>query len=290
MAGDDDTRDCLFSLLADPGAVWRQFCVVESYLPARLRPSRHIPSPHDPHTLLGLSPCPRLSYLRHDACTAAGFLVQRKRQASSGGDDAIGGGKVVASLFGVLLSPRVRTRGGNVADPGSKLCPQCGHAQAGGEFCEVCGTRLAAAAGAGFSSPAGTGGPVPPPVAGGGPAAPPPYAQYQQPVYGGGYPGSSQPGFFARLFDFSFETFITPTIIKALFILYLVVVALMTLGMVVVAFTQSVVVGLLALIIGVPIFGFIYILMGRVWLELVVIFFRIHENTDALVAQKKAGH
>ncbi len=112
-----------------------------------------------------------------------------------------------------------------MADPGSKLCPQCGHAQAGGEFCEVCGTRLAAAAGAGFSSPAGTGGPVPPPVAGGGPAAPPPYAQYQQPMYGGGYPGSSQPGFFARLFDFSFETFITPTIIKALFILYLVVVA-----------------------------------------------------------------
>ncbi len=92
------------------------------------------------------------------------------------------------------------------------------------------------------------------------------------------------------MFDFSFETFITPTIIKALFILYLVVVALMALGMVVVAFTQSVVVGLLALIIGVPIFGFIYILMGRVWLELVVIFFRIHENTDALVAQKKAGH
>ena len=181
-----------------------------------------------------------------------------------------------------------------MADPGSKLCPQCGHAQAGGDFCEVCGTRLAVAAGAGFSSPAGTGGPVPPSVAGGGPAGPPPYAQYQQPVYGGysgGYPGSSQPGFFARLFDFSFETFITPTIIKALFIIYLVVVALIAIGMVVWAFvTQGVKVGLLALIIGVPIYGFIYILVGRVWLELVVIFFRIHENTDALVAQKEAGH
>lgn len=176
-----------------------------------------------------------------------------------------------------------------MADPGAKTCPQCGHAQAGGDFCEVCGTRLATAA-AGFPPPGGAGGAVPPPPgAAPGPGAPPPYAPYQPPVYGGGYAGKSQPGFFARLFDFSFETFITPTIIKALFIIYLVVIALTAITLVIVGFTQSALLGILMLIIGVPIFGFIYILVGRVWLELVIIFFRIHENTDALVEQKRAG-
>ena len=175
-----------------------------------------------------------------------------------------------------------------MVDPGTKSCPQCGHAQVGGEFCEVCGTRLVAAAG--FSPTAAAGGSAPPPSAGGpGMAAPPPYAAQPQPMYGG-YPGGGQErGFFARLFDFSFESFITPTIIKALFIIYLVMVAFIAIAMVIVGFTQSTLVGIIALIIGVPIFGFIYILVGRVWLELVIIFFRIHENTETLAAQKRAA-
>jgi len=177
-----------------------------------------------------------------------------------------------------------------VVDPGARSCPQCGHAQAGGEFCEVCGTRLAAAAAAGFPPAGGAGGAAPPPpVSGPGAATPPPYAAQPQPVYGGYPAGGQEPGFFAKLFDFSFENFITPTIIKALFIIYIVVVALISLAMVIVAFTQSALVGILTLIVGVPIFGFIYILVGRVWLELVIIFFRIHENTEALAVQKRAG-
>lgn len=101
-------------------------------------------------------------------------------------------------------------------------------------------------------------------------------------------PPSQQPrGFFGKLFDFSFEAFITPSIIKILFILILVVIALGALGMIIVAFTQGVVAGLAMLIIGVPIGGFLYILFARVWLEIVVVFFRIEENT-AIMAERSA--
>ena len=100
-------------------------------------------------------------------------------------------------------------------------------------------------------------------------------------------PAQSPRGFFGKLFDFSFETFITPSIIKVLFILILVVIGIGALGFVIAAFSQSAVLGLVVLIIGVPIGGFLYILFARVWLEIVVVLFRIEENT-ALMAERSA--
>jgi hypothetical protein len=98
-------------------------------------------------------------------------------------------------------------------------------------------------------------------------------------------PSQAPRGFFGKLFDFSFETFITPSIIKILFILILVVIGLGALGMIIVGFTQGVLAGLAMLIIGVPIGGFLYILFARVWLEIVVVLFRIEENT-AIMAER----
>ena len=95
-------------------------------------------------------------------------------------------------------------------------------------------------------------------------------------------PSQAPRGFFGKLFDFSFETFITPSIIKILFMLILAVIALGALGMIIVAFSQSVAAGLGMLIIGVPIGGFLYILFARVWLEIVVVLFRIEENTSVM--------
>lgn len=171
-----------------------------------------------------------------------------------------------------------------MVEPGPKTCPQCGHTQAGGEYCELCGTRLVQAAG--VSSQAGTGpttAPPPqmsPPPAGGVPPSyqAPPSAQTPYAAY----PSAKPAGFFARLFDFSFQTFVTPSLIKVLFILYLVGIGLTAIGLVVVAFTQSAGLGVLMLLVGVPIFGFIYILIGRVWLEILIVFFRINENIEKL--------
>ena len=176
-----------------------------------------------------------------------------------------------------------------MAEPGSKTCPQCGHAQAAGDFCEVCGTRLTPAATVGTPPPGATGA-VPPPSGGLGASTPPPYQPYIQPAYGG-YSSvpPKEPGFFARLFDFSFESFVTPSIIKVLFILYLVMVGLMAIGVVATGFMQSTVLGVFTLIIGVPVGGFIMVLTGRVWLEIVIILFRINDNLEDVARSKKAA-
>jgi hypothetical protein len=115
----------------------------------------------------------------------------------------------------------------------------------------------------------------------------PPAQSYPPPQGPGGYappPPTRRDsrGFFARLFDFSFGSFITPTIIKVIYILLIIVIALMMLTIVIVGFTQSVVAGLLALIIGAPIGGFLYILFARVWLEIIIVLFRIHDNTEEM--------
>jgi hypothetical protein len=115
----------------------------------------------------------------------------------------------------------------------------------------------------------------------------PPTQSYPPPQGPGGYapPPSTRKdnrGFFARLFDFSFETFITPTIIKVIYILLMIVIALMMLTIIIVGFTQSVVTGLIALIIVAPIAGFLYILFARVWLEIIIVLFRIHDNTEEI--------
>ena len=187
-----------------------------------------------------------------------------------------------------------------------KICPQCAHGQAEGDFCEVCGTRLQAAAQAAppvqpaYSHPA----PAAPPPAGAAAAYPPPVAPPAgtgtpppRPQYTPGYypPQAYQApvaerGFFARLFDFSFESFITPTIIRILFIIYIVAVGLGALIAVIAAFTQSTLYGILTLLVLAPIGAFLYILMGRVWLEIIIILFRIHDNTEQMaLAAKRQG-
>lgn len=192
----------------------------------------------------------------------------------------------------------------------SKICPQCGHGQEEGEFCAVCGTRLQAAtpspppvppgpgAEAGGAQPAQpAGAPYPPPVVPGtGAQTPPPRSpQYAPPgpqatsagYTPAGYPPPRERGFFERLFDFSFETFITPTIIRVLFIIWMVVVAIAALAMIVSAFITSTWLGIVTLLILAPIGAFLYILMGRVWLELIIILFRIHDNTETMAVAAK---
>ncbi len=194
-----------------------------------------------------------------------------------------------------------------------KICPQCAHGQAEGDFCEVCGTRLQLAspsapptqpapqsvppAQPAYSPPppvaappaAGAAAYPPPMMPPAGTGTPPPRPQYAPGYYPPqGYQApAAERGFFTRLFDFSFESFITPTIIKVLFIIYIVVVGLGALAFVIAAFTQGALYGILTLLILAPIGAFLYILMGRVWLELIIILFRIHDNTEQMTLAAK---
>jgi hypothetical protein len=169
-----------------------------------------------------------------------------------------------------------------------KTCANCGNTQATGAFCEACGAKLPAAAAAGAAA---TSSPEPVPVAA---PAPPPPAQPQyapQPQYGtppppGGSTNASGKGFWARFFDLSFSEYITPSVIKVLFIVIMVVIGLSILGGIIIGFIGGVGTGVFALIGGL-IYGFLTLLFARVWLEVIMVFFRIHDNTEEIVRNKR---
>lgn len=85
---------------------------------------------------------------------------------------------------------------------------------------------------------------------------------------------------FADIFDLSFKKYVTPTVIRVLFILVMVFAALWWLFIVIAGFSSSVGAGLGALVIG-GVGFFMFILMYRVFFELVMVIFSIKENTKA---------
>lgn len=126
--------------------------------------------------------------------------------------------------------------------------------------------------------------------------APPQYAQPQyaqpaqgQPQYGGPTYGGPIPprrsggGFFGSLFDFTFTSFVTPKIIKFIYMLALAVVALAVLAIVITGFARGVGTGLFFLVIVAPIAAIFYLLMARLWLEVVMVLFRVEEHLAELV-------
>jgi hypothetical protein len=111
----------------------------------------------------------------------------------------------------------------------------------------------------------------------GGYAPPPPVA----------YPVAAQAattpkGFVASLFDFGFTSFVTPTVIKVLYIINMVLFGLAALGFVGFAFLANPVFGIFALIIAAPLWFFLSLLFYRVYLELFMVIFRIGADIHAI--------
>jgi hypothetical protein len=111
-----------------------------------------------------------------------------------------------------------------------------------------------------------------------GPTNPPPpsspYGSTPNGPYGGQQP---KKGFFGALFDFSFSTFITPMIVKAVYILSVIVLVLVWLVWLVAAFTQSAGLGLVVLILG-PVGMIIYLAFIRMTLEFYLAIVRMSED------------
>ena len=110
--------------------------------------------------------------------------------------------------------------------------------------------------------------PTTPAAPGPAPAAPGPAAD--------GSSSTNETGFFARLFDVSMKTFITPSIIKVLFILGLIAVSIFSLILLIAGAQAD---GGFVLILLAPLYWFIGVLYLRVILEVIVVLFRIEENT-----------
>jgi len=94
-------------------------------------------------------------------------------------------------------------------------------------------------------------------------------------------------GFLGRLFDLSFTEFVTTSIIKFLYILAIIIAAIAAIAVIVTGFQSGFIGGIIALILS-PIVFLIYVLLSRVWLELIIVIFRIAENTSHLVEKNKS--
>jgi len=94
----------------------------------------------------------------------------------------------------------------------------------------------------------------------------------------------AEKGFLGSLFNLSFTEFITTRVIKVLFILAIIFAAIAALVMIVSGFAGGVLSGIVLLIIS-PILFLVYVILARVWLELVIVIFRIAENTGRMADQ-----
>ena len=101
-----------------------------------------------------------------------------------------------------------------------------------------------------------------------------------------------QTSFVSALFDLSFDDFITTRIIKVLYVLLIAITALcvvmMVLGGLFTMFTKSFFGGLGTVLMA-PIFGIVSLIVARVYTELIMVMFKIVENTTELVSLKKPG-
>jgi len=91
-------------------------------------------------------------------------------------------------------------------------------------------------------------------------------------------------GFFNRLFDMSFTRFITPSIIKLLFVLSIVMISIFSLFMLIAGLATlgsggDGAAGGIVFVIFAPIYWLLGVIWSRVILELVIVFFRIETNT-----------
>jgi len=88
-------------------------------------------------------------------------------------------------------------------------------------------------------------------------------------------------GFFGRLFDLSFDEFITPGIIGFLFALAIVGAGILAVMFIFGGFAMNRTIGTVYVFLGVLVF-FAYVILARIWFEFLIVVFKIAENTGGL--------
>jgi hypothetical protein len=102
----------------------------------------------------------------------------------------------------------------------------------------------------------------------------------------------SHKGFFGALFDMSFSEFVTTKLIKLLYIILLLLIAIALVvaeisGLVTLFRHGGFLQGLLMIVIA-PLGALLYVIVARMWMEIVIVLFRIAENTTDLVQQGRS--
>jgi len=147
----------------------------------------------------------------------------------------------------------------------------------------------------GFTTPIPAPAPAPAPNPYQAPAGQPPYGTPQptyppqQAAYGVPTPGyapapagndiaDEAKGFFAKLFDLSLKTYITPSIVRVLYVITMVISVIVWLVIIIAAFHGSVALGIVAIILG-WIVGLLVLIGFRLTFEVTLAIIRIAENT-----------
>jgi Domain of unknown function (DUF4282) len=95
-------------------------------------------------------------------------------------------------------------------------------------------------------------------------------------------------GFLSALFDFGFTSFVTPKVIKALYMLIMIGTVVSALVFTIIMFRVSTPFGLLTLLVADPLFILIVMAIYRMILEFFVVVFRVAEDVHAL--RERGGH
>ena len=93
---------------------------------------------------------------------------------------------------------------------------------------------------------------------------------------------ASAKGFVGSLFDFGFNTFVTPKVVKVVYVLIMAGLALAELGYLIFAFKTSMVFGIISLVILCPLSFFVYLAVWRILLERFIVVFRIADDIRSI--------
>jgi len=93
---------------------------------------------------------------------------------------------------------------------------------------------------------------------------------------------ASAKGFVGSLFDFRFNSFVTPKVVKVVYVLIMAGLALAELGYLLFAFKESAIFGIVSLVILCPLSFFVYLALWRILLELFIVIFRISDDLRSI--------
>jgi hypothetical protein len=93
---------------------------------------------------------------------------------------------------------------------------------------------------------------------------------------------ASAKGFVGSLFDFGFTSFVTPKVVKVVYVLIMAGLALVELAYLIFAFKESVAFGVISLVILCPLSFFVYLALWRILLELFIVIFRIADDLRSI--------
>jgi len=85
---------------------------------------------------------------------------------------------------------------------------------------------------------------------------------------------SDDAGFLEALFDFSFSQFVTVKLVRVLYVLMLIVAVFAAVAIVVSLFSQGILFGIFSILLA-PLGFLLVMVVARVWLEMLVVLFRV---------------